>query len=169
MIRRRLPVIASLLITIVVVVPEAAVGKKGGTDRPLKATGTGVTTADLATATGTSDGTARVSRLGRASYHLDVTFTITGPTTFGLVGTGTLVAANGDSVFSTLTGTATATGIGVGETAEQTVVFTITGGTGRFADARGTLTAAVTTETVSIAGTALTNRDTFRARGSISY
>jgi hypothetical protein len=110
-----------------------------------------------------------LSHFGKSSYHLDVTFVPSGPNTFSLEGTATLVAANGDRAFSTLTGTATATGIGVGETAEQTVVFTITGGTGRFADASGTLTAAVSTETVSFVGTTLVNRDTFSTRGRISY
>lgn len=169
MIWRRLLVVASLLLTVAFGSPVAAVAKQGGTDRPLKGRGSGTTTADLATAAATSDGTAHVSHLGKSTYHLDVTFAVSGPNTFSLMGTATLVAANGDRVFSTLTGTAIATGIGVGETAEQTVVLTIIGGTGRFANASGTLTAAVTTATVSLVATTLLNRDTFTARGRISY
>jgi hypothetical protein len=169
MFRRRLLPIASLLVAMAVAAPGVAVGSKGGTDRPFKGTGSGTTTANLATGVGTAEGTARLSHFGKSTYQLDVTFAPSGPNTFSLEGTAMLVAANGDTVFSTLTGTTTATGIGVGETAEQTVVFTITGGTGRLADASGTFRAAVTTETVSLVGTALFNRDTFSARGRITY
>ena len=133
----------------------------------LKGKGSGITTADLASGAATSRGTARFSHLGRNTYSLDITFTPTGANTFGLEGTATLTAANGDRVFSAA-GTATASGIGVGETARQHVVFTITGGTGRFADAGGTLTAEVETTAVSLVGTALVSRDTFQAQGRIS-
>jgi hypothetical protein len=169
MIRRRLLVLTSLLLALAVAVPGAAVAKRGGTDRPLKGSGSGTTTGDLATGVATSEGTARFSHAGKTTYSINTTFSATGPNTFALTGTSTLVAANGDSVFSSLTGTATATGIGVGETIEFTLVFTVTGGTGRFADASGTLTAEATSETVSLVGTTFVNRDTFTARGTISY
>jgi hypothetical protein len=165
----RMFVVASLLTGLAVVMPGGAMAKRGGTDRPLKGSGSGTTTADLATGIARAEGVARLSHFGKGSYRLDVTFAPSGLNTFSLAGTGTLVAANGDRAFSTLTGTVSATGIGVGETAEQTVIFTISGGTGRFADATGRLTAAVSTETVSLVTTTLFDRDIFTAHGTISY
>lgn len=58
---------------------------------------------------------------------------------------------------------------GVGQTSETTVVSTITGGTGRFADASGTLTATVSSVVVSVVGTAGTSSQTFTAKGTIGY
>jgi hypothetical protein len=166
---RRLLVFTSLLLALAVVTPVSAVAKRGGTDRPLKASGSGTTTADLATGAATSQGTAHFSHLGKSTYTLDTTFTLAGPNTFALSGASAVVAANGDQVFSTFTGTGTFTGIGVGETATYTIVFTITGGTGRFADASGTLTATVDQEDVSLVGTTVGTRETFTASGTISY
>jgi hypothetical protein len=166
---RRLILLSSLVLTVAALSPAAALGAAKGTDRPLKGSGSGTTTGDLATGVATSNGTAYFTHSGKTTYHIDTTFTVSGPNTFNLAGTSTLVAANGDTAFSTLTGTATATGIGVGETIDFTLVFTITGGTGRFADASGTLTATATSETVSLVGTTFSNRDTFTAEGQISY
>jgi hypothetical protein len=66
----------------------------------------------------------------------------TGPDTFNLTLTATWVAANGDEIHTTATGTGSSTPTG----SEVTLVSTITGGTGRFADASGTLT----TETTNV-------------------
>jgi hypothetical protein len=64
------------------------------------------------------------------------------------VGTGTLLANN---------------------TSEATLVSTITGGTGRFADASGTLTTSISSVTVSAVGTTITSHDTETHTGRISY
>ena len=143
---RRLFVLTSLLVALVVVAPGAAVAKKGGTDRPLKGKTSGTTTLDIATGAGTSQGTGTFSHLGKSTYTLNSTSVPTGPTTFAVTGTGTVVAANGDQVFATFTGTATVPSLvpAVGDIGQTTLVFTITGGTGRFSDASGTATATVT-------------------------
>ena len=168
--KRRLLALASLLLALAVVVPGAALAKRGGTDRPLKGSGSGTTTVNLAASTAVSEGTAQFSHFGKSTYRVNVVFTITGPNTFTIRrGRGVLVAANGDRAISSVRGTGTFTGIGVGETSALTLVFNIVGGTGRFADARGTLTATVSQETISLVGTTVTNRDTFTARGRISY
>jgi hypothetical protein len=52
---------------------------------------------------------------------------------------------------------------------EATLVSTITGGTGRFADASGTTTSKITSVTVSTVGTTITTRDTETHTGQISY
>ena len=70
-----------------------------------------------------------------------------------------------DRVYTTATGTGTLTATG----SEATLVSTITGGTGRFADASGTITTQISSEIVSIVGTTLTTRDTETHKGRISY
>src|SRR5215210_1084795 len=89
---RSLFVLTSVL-ALVGVAPAAAVAKRGGTDRPLKGSTSGTSSLDLATGTGTSQGTATFSHLGKSTYTLNLTFALTGPTTVALSGTGTLVAA----------------------------------------------------------------------------
>jgi hypothetical protein len=166
---RRLLVVATALVALAVVAPGQAVAKRGGTDRPLHGRGAGTSTADLATGVVMSQGIAHFSHLGKTTYTLDTTLTVTGSNTLALSGTGTFVAANRDRVFSTVAGTGTFTGIGPGQTATITLVFTVTGGTGRFAEASGTLTAIVDQEDVSFVGTTVGTRETFSATGTISY
>lgn len=67
-----------------------------------------------------------------------------GPGSFSAAGTGTVVAANSDELFFDVIwiGRFTATII------QTTVARTITGGTGRFAGASGTMTATLSTSTL---------------------
>jgi hypothetical protein len=168
--RTLLILMSSLALT--VVAPAAAVAKQGGADRPLKGSGSGTTTFNFATNPFPSadEGTARISHLGKSTYSQDYLVTFTSATAFTVAGTATTVAANGDMLFATFTGTGELGGVfGVGQTAETTVVSTVTGGTGRFADASGTLTSTVSTVALSVVGTAGTSSQTFTARGTISY
>ena len=83
------------------------------------------------------------------------------------------MAANGDQIFATSTGSGTqsAPGVAVGITLDIDLVYTITGGTGRFADASGTLAVPVASTNVSLVekferwGPATP----FTLRGRISY
>ena len=83
----------------------------------------------------TASGSGNASQLGRftVSYAVEVNLvTIAG------IGSAEFVAANGDSIYATGTGQATETGTpGVFDIVEN---YTITGGTGRFAGAGGTIT-----------------------------
>jgi hypothetical protein len=169
--RRTLLILTSFL-ALTVVAPGAAVAKHGGTDRPWKGKGSGTTTVNIGTnpLSGSTEGIARVSHLGKTSYSSSFTFTLTGLETFTIAGTQTLVAANGDELFLSFTGTGTFTGAFTpGQTSDVTVVYTVTGGTGRFDDASGTLTGTVSTELVSVVGPIGTGIHTFTARGKISY
>jgi hypothetical protein len=163
---RRLIFLSSLVLAVAALSPAAALGAAKGTDRPLKGTETGTTTVNLVTGAGPSDGTGQLSHLGTFTVHSDFTsFTLTGPNTFTYTGTETDVAANGDKLFSTLTGSGTFTST----TSENTEVNTITGGTGRFADASGTYTYTTSSVVVSSTATSVTTRDTPTAKGRISY
>ena len=163
---RRFTIILALL-AVAAVSPATALGKAKGTDRPQSGTSTSTTSVDLAAGTGSVAGSGQLSHLGRFTFTNDITsFTLTGPNTFSLTLTATVVAANGDKVYTT----ATATGTLTATRSEGTQVSTITGGTGRFADASGTLTTGFTNEIVSIVGTTLNTRDIeFSQKGRISY
>jgi hypothetical protein len=80
------------------------------------------------------DGTGTATYLGRYTEH--VTMQIHIPT-MSSTGTATFTAANGDTLAASVVGQATRTG-----PTELSIVevYTLTGGTGRFADATGTFT-----------------------------
>jgi hypothetical protein len=163
---RRLIFLSSLVLTVGALSPAAALGGAKGTDRPLSGKGTSTTTVN-ATGTGTSDGTGHLSHLGKFTVHLVATSgTLTGPNTFTGAGTGTTVAANGDKLFSTVTVTGTFTST---TTSEATTVNTITGGTGRFADASGTITITSRSVIIATVGSTATTRDTYTLQGRIRY
>ena len=155
------------LLAVAALSPPAALGKATGPVRQLSGTSSSTTTVDLVAGTGRVSGSGRLSHLGRFAFTNDITsFTLTGPDTFRLTLTATLVAANGDRVCTAATGTGTLTRAG----SETRLVSTITGGTGRFAGASGTLTSRISSGAVaSTLGTSLTTRDSETHKGRISY
>jgi hypothetical protein len=80
------------------------------------------------------DGTGTATYLGRYTEHIVMTINLP---TLSSTGTATFTAANGDTLTATVVGQATRTGP---TTLSIVEVYTITGGTGRFADATGTFT-----------------------------
>jgi hypothetical protein len=162
--KHRAIITASLVLALAALVPASAAAKPGGTDRPVSGKSTSTTTVDPVAGTGVSDGSGQLSHLGAFTFHNDFTsFTLTGPDTFSFTLTASVVAANGDMIFTTATGTGTATATG----SESTLVSTITGGTGRFADASGTLTTSITS--VFVPDMPGTSNDTETHTGQISY
>jgi hypothetical protein len=162
---RRLIFLSSLVLTVAALSPAAALGAAKGTDRPVSGTSSSTTTVDLATGTGSVAGSGQLSHLGQFTFTNDITsLTITG-NTFSFTLTAIIVAANGDEIFTTATGTGTLTATG----SESTLVSTTTGGTGRFADASGTTTSRISSVTVSVVGSILTQTDTETHTGQISY
>jgi hypothetical protein len=163
---RRLIFLSSLVLAVAALSPAGALGAAKGTDRPVSGKSTSTTTIDTATGTGTVAGSGQLSHIGRFTFTNDITsLTITGPDTFSFTLTAIVVAANGDEIFTTATGTGTFTATG----SESTLVSTITGGTGRFADASGTLTSRISSVTLSVVGSIVTQADTETHRGRISY
>jgi hypothetical protein len=160
---RRLMFLSSFVLAVGVLSPAAAYGATGGTDRPVRGVSTSTSTINLATGTGTTDGTSQLSHCGKATFHNAFTFIVTGPDTYSLVGTDTEICANGDKLFSTFTIA------GSLSTGTSTGVFTGTGGTGRFVNARGTLTIAATSTIVSTVGAIVTTNDTNTIDGRVSY
>jgi hypothetical protein len=162
---RRFTLILAVL-AVAALTPPAALGKANGTARPQTGKSSSTTTLDVATGTGSVAGNGQLSHLGRFTFTNDITSrTLTGPDTFSLTLTATLAAANGDKVCMAATGTGTLTPTG----SETTLVSTITGGTGRFADASGTITSRISSANVTSLGTSLTTRDTLTHKGRISH
>jgi hypothetical protein len=129
-------------------------------------TSSSTTILDTATGTGVSEGIGQLSHLGAFTFHNDFTsFGFTAPNTFSYTLTTTWVAANGDEIFTTGTATGRLTATGN----ESTLVSTITGGSGRFADASGTFTTSVSSVVVSNVGTLATLHDVETHEGQISY
>jgi hypothetical protein len=95
------------------------------------------------------EGTGTATYLGRYTEH--ITMEINLPT-LSSTGAGTFTAANGDTLTATVAGQATRTSP---TTLSIVEVYTITGGTGRFADATGsfTLQSAVDQPTGASSGT----------------
>jgi hypothetical protein len=139
-------------------------GAAKGTHRPLTATTTSTTTVSLITEVGTTVSSGHLSHLGAVTGSGVAQFALVGPNGFSLTGTATTVAANGDKLFTITSGTGT-----LGPPVQNMVVNTITGGTGRFADASGTLTTVGVSTSVSIVGSIETVTLTSTVKGTISY
>ena len=135
--KRKGLILCGLVLALAALSPTSATAKAGGTDRPVKGTDSGTVTVTLGTPLGvTIDLTGVASHYGRYTVHFEGDGEIIGGEVVGH-GTFTVVAANGDRQ----TGTAVFSGpLPSGDVHETTAVLTITGGTGRFADASGTLT-----------------------------
>lgn len=86
------------------------------------------------TASLTRDGTGTATYLGKYTEHIAMTIHLP---TLSSTGTATFTAANGDTLTATVVGQATRTGPTTLSIVED---YTITGGTGRFADATGSFT-----------------------------
>ena len=110
---------------------SATTEAKGGSELPFKGTYEGLETVGTVPSHHHLDATGNATHLGRFTVVADWTLAPTGN-----FGTSTWTAANGDE-FSTRF---TRNGVFVPPTATFTETHTITGGTGRFANASGTFT-----------------------------
>jgi hypothetical protein len=105
-------------------------------ETPFKGTVNAVETSQVVfpIASVTRDGGGTATYLGKYTEHITMQLNI--PTRHG-IGAATFTAANGDTLTASVDGQATPTSPGVLSIVE---VYTITGGTGRFAGATGTFT-----------------------------
>ena len=123
--------IAALAVSVASIVASAVAA-----ETPFKGTVKAVETGQIVFPTRFLDreGTGTATYLGR--YREYVTMVIDLPT-LSSTGTATLTAANGDTLLATVAGQSTRTSP---TTLSIVEVYTITGGTGRFADATGSFT-----------------------------
>ena len=163
---RKAVALAGLVLALAVLSPASALANAGGTDRPIKGAGTGTISLDPATGAFTGVVPGVSSHLGEITVHIEGVGAPAADGTFAGSGTATLVAANGDQVTGTITLTQTALPDGHTTT---TVVLTITGGTGRFANASGTLTVICLSGPPSQLGALLLIKAECKFTGRISY
>ncbi len=104
---------------------------EGGSELPFKGTYEGLETVGTVPSHHHLDATGNATHLGRFTVTADWTI---GPT--GGSGTSTWTAANGDELYTSFT----RSGVPAPPTITFTEIHTITGGSGRFADASGTFT-----------------------------
>jgi hypothetical protein len=162
----RVIALAGLVVALAVLSPASALANAGGTDRPIKGAGTGTISLDPATGAFTGVVPGVSSHLGDITVHIEGVGARAADGTFAGSGTATLVAANGDEVRGSIALTQTALPDGHTVT---TVVVTITGGTGRFANASGTLTVICLSGPPSRVGTTLLIEAECKFTGQISY
>jgi hypothetical protein len=111
-------------------------------ETPFKGTVSAVETVEVAFPTASIDreGTGTATYLGKYTEHITMQVNIP---TMASTGAATFTAANGDTMTATVVGQATRTGP---TTLSIVEVYTITGGTGRFAGATGNFTLESTVE-----------------------
>jgi hypothetical protein len=157
--------LSSLTVAIFAIGPAtAAVAKPSG--RPVRGTRTATTVLDLTTGAATTTSSGDLAHLGAYTAQSTEQFIAGAPPTFSFVGAVTLTAANGDKVFATVTGSGAFTSA---TTQTSTDTFTITGGTGRFDGATGTLTEAISGTVDGVSGTIQTSHEDSTITGEISY
>ena len=159
-------VLAGLVLALAALGPSAAVAKQGGTDRPIAATEAGTNVIDVATGAFVVDVAGTESHLGKVTGHYTGVATPTGPNTISISGSGVEVAANGDRLYATLSGSAT---LDAAFNAEGTLVYTFTGGTGRFEQASGSEAGPFSMATRSFDGVTLTSAIRLSLAGTVSY
>jgi hypothetical protein len=136
--RPKLAVLAGVVVSLALASPAS--GAAGGTDLPIRGTGSGISVTTFAAtpgdpATFVTEDRAKLSHLGDSTLHVVGTSTLTA-SGVDLAGTVTIVAANGDELTLSFSGSGVMTETGL----DATSVGEITGGTGRFEDASGTIT-----------------------------
>ena len=158
--------LAGLVLALAILSPAAALANAGGTDRPLPASWSQTTSLDPATGAVVSDGAGVTAHIGKFSVHTEGTGAHNpADNTFVGSGNATVVAANGDQFTTAYTFTSSPTATGRTVDIEQT----ITGGTGRFADASGTLQSSCLGGPPSPVGGQLITKEECTGTGHISY
>jgi hypothetical protein len=159
----------SFVLGVGLISPVSALAAAGGTNRPFMGTATGTAEGSTATGAGTTEAAGHASLLGAFTASGPFQYVPTGGLPvipYDLTGAVTFVAANGDELFGTVTGTGTIdTNINV---SNGTTVVTITGGTGRFADATGSLDETYTNP-FTVVGTDVTGSIIETYNGKISF
>ena len=145
--------------------PSAALAAAHSTTRHLTGRDEGTFTLNLVTGEAIGHASGYISPLGADTAHDDLTFTFTSASTFSYTGARTFALRNGE-LFAAITGSGTLTSP---STAESTEHDTITGGTGRFAEASGTLKETIRSVVVKVTATSQTALITIALKGQISY
>ena len=160
--------LAALVVALAVVSPAAAMAAAGGTDRPLKGTASGTVRLNLVTHDYVAEVTGTTTHSGLYGARDEGSGAFLPDFSFSATGEMSIVVANGDEIHgpSMLT-TSPFTPGAVEHTTTQ--VTTVTGGTGRFEGATGTLTGHYDITPIGVEGPTLVNHVEGTIEGSISY
>ena len=161
--------LSSLVLGVGLISPASALAGAGGSNLPLQGRTTGVVSYSNVNFQTWSSDSGVSSLLG--AFTANFSGQLGGsnvPNGYSVTGTGTLVAANGDELFGIQNGGGVNAADG---TSTGTYVFTITGGTGRFANATGSFTDTYATHTpisTSPDGTIISGPITSTFKGNIN-
>ena len=126
--------------------------------------GSGISTSDSASRTFVELATADVARLGCLTLKAQGMFAAA-DSVLSFTGTATLVADNGDELTGTFDGTSTP----LSDEGDATFLLTITGGSGRFQNASGTMNVDAHVVLTSTHGTLLVYTNQFTGSGTLRY
>jgi hypothetical protein len=160
--------VAALMVGLVFAGSAPASANAGGTDRPVRGTVSGTVRLNLVTNQFVAETAGVTGHLGRGSARVEGSGGFLPDRSFAGSGEAVIVAANGDEVHGDATVTTTPF---TSEEVEHTttLVITVTGGTGRFDGATGTVTSVMLITPIGVEGTTLVNGVEGTTRGRISY
>jgi hypothetical protein len=164
---RKTITLVGLTLAVAALIPASGLAKAGGTERPVNGSGSGIVSINVGTGAVTADASGVATHLGDYTTHIDARIVKLNPDgTVVVQGTQTVVADNGDHLTGpvTITGPAPTTSVH-----PSTAVMTVTGGTGRFADANGTLIVNNVATPFSFDGVTLLEKIDAAITGNLSY
>jgi hypothetical protein len=167
MIRRSAIALFSLVLTLGCLAPTPpTLGATGGTDRPIGGTVSGTVEINVLTGAFAADTSGTAMHLGTYAARFEGAGGLTPQGTFAGTGTFSIAAADGDRLAGTFTLTGPAPSR---EPHSATITATIAGGTGRFANASGTLTSTPVLTPFALHGFTLLESADGSLTGQVSY
>jgi hypothetical protein len=157
-------ILAGLILAKLPLAATAGLGRPERRARRISLSGSGISTHDSASRTFVVLGTCDVAGLGPLTLKGQGIFA-PADSVLSFTGTATLVADNGDELAGTFEGTSTPPS---GET-DATFLLTITGGSGRFQNASGTINVLEHRVHVSTHNTLFVYHNQFTGGGTLSY
>jgi len=157
-------VLAGLILAKLPLAATAVLGRPKRTARRVSLSGSGISTSDSASGTFVVLATGDAARLGRLTLKAQGVFA-PADSVLSFTGAAALVADNGDELTGTFEGTSTP----LSGKGDATFLLTITGGSGRFQNASGTMNVIAHGELVSTQETLVVYRNRFTGTGTFSY
>ena len=157
-------ILAGLILAQLPLAATAVLGSPKRRARRIRLSGSGISTHDSASRTFVVLATGDFARLGRLTLKAQG---ILAPanSVLSFTGSATLVVDNGDELTGTFEGTSTT----LSGDADATFLLTITGGSGRFQNASGTMNVIQHGVRVSTHNTLFVYYDQFNGSGTLSY
>jgi hypothetical protein len=157
-------VLAGLILAKLPLAATAVLGRPKRKARRVLLSGSGISTSDSASRTFVVLATGDVARLGCLTLKAQGMFAAA-DSVLSFTGAATLVADNGDELTGTFEGTSTP----LSDEGDATFLLTITGGSGRFQNASGTMDVIAHGVLTSTHGTLLVYTNQFTGSGTLSY